>query len=77
MCRVRSELDFVWNVALGFVRPDNAFSIHILQREVAEIFNTWAVFRYDKTSLISIITLSLISKNGLFCAPFSECMLER
>ena len=26
-------------------------------KEVAEMFNTWAIFRHDKPSLINIITL--------------------
>ena len=70
MRKVRSEyLDFFWNVALIFLRLDDAFSFHILQQEVAEFFNTWAIFRYDKPSLVSIITLSLISKEWPFLRP--------
>ena len=70
MLKVRSEyLDFFWNVVLVFLRPDDAFSFHILPQEVAEMFNTWAISRYDKPSLISIITLSLISEEWSVLRP--------
>ena len=70
MRKVRPEdLDFFWNIALGSLRADDAFSFQILQQEVAELFITWAVFRYDKPSLISIITQSLISKQWSFLRP--------
>ena len=52
-----------------FLRPDDAFSFKILQQEVAEMFNTWAIFQYEKQSLKSIITLSLISKECSFLRP--------
>ena len=80
MRNVRSEyLDFFLECCSGFLRPDDAFSFHILLHEVAELFDTFfeAIFRNDKPSLISIVTLSLISKEWSFLRHFSKCMLER
>ena len=40
-----------FGMLLWVLRPNDAFSFQILQQEVAGMFNTWAIFQYDKESL--------------------------